>query len=250
MSSSIAGFPALRRFAACLLLLGGLSACADPQGATLDPNEQINRGAHDFNVGLDRNIVRPASQIYGNNVDPALRTMFSNFASNFDEPKRVINDILQGKAGDALNNTGRFVINSTIGLLGFFDPATDFGLAERPTDFGETLFVWGVNEGVYVEAPFLGPSTTRHAWGRVVDIALNPLNIFAPSPTGEVSLGASVFGGLNARYEFTSAIDGVFYDSADSYVTARSLYLQQRRFELAGEDGVEIIDPFEELGLE
>ncbi|MEM6637603.1 MAG: VacJ family lipoprotein [Pseudomonadota bacterium] len=232
---------------AVVFVLLALAACGGPEvsSGVYDPYESNNRITHEANKQFDRGVARPLSNGYGNTVPSEFRFVINNFRSNFEEPSYVINALLQGRVDDALVSTGRFLINSTVGLLGLFDPATDFGIAQRDTDFGETLFVWGVREGAVVELPVLGPHTTRHAWGRVVDIGLNPLNIFAPSPTGELSLGSYVGQSLDFRYELSNTIDGVLYDPGDSYARARGLYLQARRFKLSGGPTEEdLSDPF------
>ncbi|MEM8592882.1 MAG: MlaA family lipoprotein, partial [Pseudomonadota bacterium] len=113
---------------------------------------------------------------------------------------------------------------------------------EQDTDFGETLHVWGVSEGDYLELPLLGPSTTRDFLGTVVDFLIDPLNPVIDSPESYYALGARGASGLNARNRFGDSIDSVLYESADSYAQARLIYLQNRRFELsrnAGEAGID-----------
>ncbi|MEO0990585.1 MAG: VacJ family lipoprotein [Pseudomonadota bacterium] len=235
---------------AVVLAIAAVAGCTDPatRGGTYDPYEGGNRGTHAGNIRFDQNIARPLSQGYGNGVAPEVRLVVNNFRSNFEEPSHALNALLQGRIDNAVTSTGRFLINSTVGLLGLFDPASDLGIDQKSTDFGETMFVWGVNEGAYVELPVFGPHTTRHAVGRVVDVALNPLNIFAPSPTGELSATSYVASSLDFRYELTNTIDGILYDSEDSYLTARNLYLQQRRAQLSGgPSDAELTDPFADL---
>ena len=139
----------------------------------------------------------------------------------------------------------RFVINSTLGFGGLFDVASDFGIEDHETDFGETLHVWGAGEGAYVELPFLGPSTQRDAVGKVVDLFTNPLSYTLDDPESYYGPVASVASGLGNRGRFSDTIDSILYDSADSYAQARLIYLQNRRFELGQEDQGAEIDPFE-----
>ena len=228
----------VRCAAATLLVL--VTACGP---ATLPPGDQItdadearNRAAHATNLALDRNLLDPVATAYGTALPEPVRVGVSNFASNLDQPGYVINNLLQLRLGDAAQNTLRFALNSTVGVGGLFDVATALGVPEEETDFGETLHIYGVGEGDYVVHPVLGPSTTRDTVGMVVDYALNPLSYFVDVPESRYVTAANVASGLNSRYEFDATIDSVLYESADSYAQLRSLYLQQRRFELGGAD--------------
>lgn len=218
--------------------------------ATLPPGDQIadadearNRAAHEINVALDRALLDPTAQAYGNTLPEPIRDGVSNFASNLSQPGYVVNNILQLRLGDAAQNTLRFALNSTIGVAGLFDVATAMGVPEESTDFGETLHIYGVGEGDYVVHPVLGPSTTRDTVGMVVDFALNPLRHYVDAPESRYQTAAGIGAGLNARYNFDTTIDSVLYESADSYTQLRSLYLQQRRFELGGANPYDNADP-------
>ncbi|WP_461426716.1 MlaA family lipoprotein [Gymnodinialimonas sp.] len=223
----------------CAVALALLVTACGP--ATLPPGDQIadadearNRAAHATNIALDRAVLDPVATAYGTAVPEPVRVGVSNFASNLNQPGYVVNNILQLRLGDAAQNTLRFALNSTIGVGGLFDVATALGVPEEETDFGETLHLYGVGEGDYVVHPFLGPSTTRDTVGRVVDFAMNPLRHHIDAPESYYSTGASIGSALNSRYAFDDTIDSVLYESADSYLQMRSLYLQQRRFELGG----------------
>lgn len=172
------------------------------------------------------------SLAYGAVVPMPIRQGVNNFSSNLGMPNTIINNTLQGDLDSAATNTGRFLVNSTFGLLGFFDPSASMGVPENETDFGETLYVWGVNEGPFLELPFLGPSNRRDAVGKIVDVALNPLNYIFDRSVLNYTRGAAVASGADSRYRFTDTIDSVLYESADSYAQSRLIYLQNRRFEL------------------
>lgn len=237
----------VRRISASAIVL--LVVACGP--ATLPPGDQIvdadetrNRAAHEFNIALDREILSPVSDAFGNNVPQPVRDGVSNFASNLNQPGYVVNNLLQLRLGDAAQNTLRFALNSTLGIAGLFDVASELGVQEESTDFGETLHIYGVGEGDYVVHPVLGPSTTRDTVGRVVDFALNPIRHVVESPESYYLTGASVASGLDSRYQFDTTIDSILYESADSYTQLRSLYLQQRRFELGGAAAV-YEDPYD-----
>lgn len=224
------------------------STTPEPPTQLLDPYEDQNRQMHALNKGIDRTLLRPVSNGYGNVVPSPVRQGVSNVADNLDAPADVINNILQFRLGQAAQTTLRFALNSTIGIAGLFDVATAMGIEENPTDFGETLYTWRVPEGSYTELPLLGPSTSRHALGRVVDFAMNPIRIIGTSPLNEVASVSGTGDVLQTRYQNRSAIDGVLYDSADSYEQARAIYIQNRRFELQRGSGSEedYLDPYED----
>ena len=233
-----------------MIILVVLAGCtAVPDGAEFsDPYEQANRKVHSFNTGVDRVLLRPSSQAYGTVIPQPVKQGVTNFASNLNQPGYVVNDVLQGNVEDASHNFFRFLVNTVFGFGGLLNPADSFGLEERSSDFGETLHVWGAEEGNYLELPLLGPSTGRDAVGTVVDIAMNPLNFVLPSEqaaAAAIATGASVVGD---RYQYSDFIDSILYESADSYAQARLQYLQNRRFTLA--DGSveeeDYFDPFED----
>ncbi|WP_243695838.1 MlaA family lipoprotein [Rhodovulum marinum] len=235
------------RHVAAAAALAVLAGCAAPiPGGVSDPYEVQNRGVHDFNVALDRALVRPAATSYGRVVPDPVRTAFSNFSANLSLPGKVLNSLLQLRPGDAAQNTTRFFVNTTIGLGGLLDPATPMGAPEIDTDFGETLHVWGVAEGNYVELPFLGPSTGRDTLGAVVDLAINPLGHLPRADQRETATGLRVLSGLGARYDRSELIDSILYDSADSYAQTRQTYLQNRRFQLGRGATPDYFDPYED----
>lgn len=240
-------FPIPFRLIATCCAVGILAGCAPPAPSGIhDPGEAQNRETHAFNKALDRTFVGPASGAYGDLPDPVAEGV-SNFASNLTMPKDAMNSVLQGRPGPAVESTLRFVLNSTIGIAGIFDPATAMGVKGRRTDFGETLHVWGVPEGAYHELPFIGPSTDRDTLGMIADTATNPLGLLLPPPASTVGTVAAITSSLGDRSRFGGTIDSVLYDSADSYAQTRLLYLQNRRFELGqtgGED--DFVDPYAE----
>ena len=149
------------------------------EDAYYDPFENFNRAMYDFNFNvLDKHIVRPVAVFYRDYIPEELRNGLYNMAENLDEPAAVVNGVLQLKIDEAAQNTGRFVINSTIGVLGFFDIAKEFGLERNQEDFGETLGVWGVGNGPYLMIPAYGPTAPRELVGDYVDGLYFPLNQF------------------------------------------------------------------------
>ena len=163
-----------------------------------------------------------------------LRRGVDNFSSNLSQPSYILNNLLQVRIGQASQNTLRFLVNPTVGIGGLFDPATALGLPAAETDFGETLHVYGIPEGDFVMLPVFGPSTTRDAVGLVVDIASNPVRHVLQAPERHYVTGAELLDRFGDRYEMDATFDSLLNDSADSYAQLRSLYLQNRRFELGG----------------
>lgn len=225
-----------------------LSACGTPSqpDGINDPYEVTNRKTHEFNRGIDRIVLRPTSNVYGTVVPEPARNGVANFANNLNQPGNVVNALLQGRIENAGHNTFRFVVNTIFGLGGLLDPATDMGLGDRTTDFGETLYVWGVPEGVYGELPVVGPITERHAAGKVVDLFTNPLRTVLEGPEAAAQGAANVASGFGTRYRLSDTIDSILYESADSYAQSRLIYLQNRRFKLGVDSSGTDLDPFED----
>jgi len=234
------------------LFAGLLAACnVAPAGVEVwDPYEVRNREVHEENRAIDSTFLRGGASSYGDVVPEPVRRSVSNFSGNMSLPGAVVNNLLQARLDAAVENTFRFLLNSTLGLGGLFDPATEFGLLGRPTDFGETLHVWGASEGAYVELPFIGPSTERDALGKVIDLALDPVGMLAPVRLRNVTYGAHIAARIGERSEYSSVIDATLYESADSYAQARLLYLQNRRFQLGDTSQTEYFDPYEDLFLD
>ena len=215
-----------------------VSACSVPteEGAIHDPYESLNRVSHAYNKGADRVLVRPLSKAYGAAVPNPVRRSLSNVAAHLDEPKSVANHVLQGDVESAGHSFFRFLVNSTVGVAGLFDPAADsLGLERRQTGFGDTLAAWGGREGAYLELPFAGPSTERDFVGLIVDVATNPVSHIS-SDVAILNTASTIPAGLNLRYEFSDTVDSVLHDSADSYAQLRLSYIQNRKFKLNQQD--------------
>ncbi len=239
------------RSASLVAVAGLLSACAATPDATgiNDPFEPANRKVHAFNKGVDRALVGPASKGYGIVPEPLKRAV-GNVADTLDLPGDIANNLLQLRLADAGQNSLRLAMNLTFGLGGLFDISTEIGMPGKPTDFGETLHVWGVGEGPYMELPLAGPSTARDTVGMVADIALNPVRLALPTKEANAATIIKLFSRLGDRDRFSATVDSLLYESADSYAQARLLYLQNRRFQLgktaggAGSSDDGFIDPY------
>ncbi len=236
------------------MALALLGACGAPdpavtRGAPYDPYEQSNRLNHERNKRIDRAVLRPVAAGYSAFVPDDVETVISNFSTNLSLPGAMVNNILQGNGVGLTSDFYRFLVNSTLGLGGLIDVATDLNMpAKSDADFGQTLYVWGVHEGPYVELPLLGPSTSRAAAGRVVDLFTNPLGYAIEDPEAYYALGARGARALSGRGRYSESIDSVLYDSADSYAATRSLYLQNRRYKVGSSGSGAYLDPYDTTG--
>ena len=216
--------------------MSGLSGCSVPgpgeaPDGIWDPNEATNRQTHAFNRRIDERFLRGTGKGFAERVPDGTRQAVGQFADTMGTPQTVVNQLLQLRLWRATKNTLRFTMNATLGL-GILDPAAEIGLVADESDFGETLAVWGVPEGAYVELPFVGPSTERATAGMVVDLFTDPLSYALPAPEKYAKSVASAADRVISRGEFSETVDSVLYDSADSYAQARLMYLQNRRFQL------------------
>ncbi|OUS33510.1 VacJ lipoprotein [Rhodobacterales bacterium 56_14_T64] len=246
------------------LLLTGLTAGCTGQspearaaGEVYDPYEGVNRSIHGFNLDVDRNLFRPASTGYVSVIPPDMVTSFGLFAENLSMPGQAVNALLQGNLRESGIAVSRFFINSVFGILGMGDPASDFNVPRVDTDFGETLHVWGFGEGAYVEIPLYGPSTTRDAVGVIADFFTNPITFARQNPADNIGVYAEIVRRMGDRGNYSATIDSILYESADSYAQARLIYLQNRRFELGGDQadyegvfGDPYSDPYEDIYAE
>lgn len=227
-----------------------LTACSvAPPGETVhDPYEAANRQVHAFNKSIDETLFSGGDDDSdgGPFLHPDLSGAVINFADNAAGPGMVLNGLLQVNVASASTNAFRFVLNSTVGILGLFDPADAIGLPEIETDFAHTMSIWGLPEGAYLELPVLGPSTERDLAGRIVDSVIDPLGQFGTPAQRNLSTAAGFAARALKRDQFGDTIDSVLYDSADSYAQTRLIYLQNRRFEL-GEDATDAVDPYDDL---
>lgn len=208
-----------------------MSGCATTQYVEdeRDPWQGFNRSMYEFNDTLDRAILKPVAKGYVAVTPQFVRTGVRNFYSNIDDVHIAANNLMQGKFRDSLSDAGRFVINTTIGILGLFDPASAIGLEKHNEDFGQTLAVWGVPQGPYVVWPFLGPNTLRTTPSYVVDrIALNPLT-YIEMKWGERIIIWTVRQ-VSVRAELLSLEKQVEGISTDRYAFIRDAYLDRRNF--------------------
>ena len=233
--------PWIGRIRAIVLAMLGLAALTGALAAlpahaeTRDPFEPANRRVWSFNETLDRWIVKPVARGYERLPKPVRRGI-GNVFENLGTPGTAINQFLQGKPGQGLSDTTRFLVNTTFGLLGLFDVATKGGLAKHEEDFGQTFAVWGIGSGPFVMLPALGPSTTTDTAGRVFDFFTNPVNLINPESDRLIVRGVGL---VDTRAQLLNVEKAI---SGDRYLFVRDAFLQRRQYLI--NDGVIEEDPF------
>lgn len=219
---------------ACLSLGGlALTACStatppsvDPQEVH-DPAEGVNRQIFAANQFVDRNLLAPVSRAYRDNLPQSVRSSVGNFTRNLRHPLVLTNDLLQGNVGRAWTTTRRFVVNSTAGVGGLFDPAAAMGLEGHDADFGQTLGVWGVGPGPAVQLPLFGPSNARDAAGTVLSFVANPLSFIPGGVMSTISTTGTAARVVNNRADLLEMTDALQASSLDLYATLRSAQAQR-----------------------
>jgi phospholipid-binding lipoprotein MlaA len=198
---------------------------ADQSKFNIDPYEGFNRAIYSFNNGVDTVLFKPLAKGYQFVMPGFAETGVNNFFSNLGEVKSLLNASLQGKGGKAFHYTGRFLVNSTIGLLGFIDVAQYMGLDKKEgEDFGQTLAAWGAGSGPYLVLPFLGPSTLRDGIGRPVDMFTDPVNYVEHDKTRNELTATGLISTRANLLEAEKLLTG------DKYIFIRDAYLQRREF--------------------
>jgi phospholipid-binding lipoprotein MlaA len=205
-----------------MTLLGGCATTGNPQ----DPLEPLNRGIYHFNDGVDNLIVKPAATVYRGVVPQFMRTGVSNFFSNINDVIVALNNLLQGKFTQAVSDVGRIAVNTTAGLLGVIDVATEIGLEKHNEDFGQTLGRWGLGDGPYLVLPLFGPSSFRDAIGLFVDFKTDPITYVHDMSARNILWGVRF---LSRRAELLDTSKIVETAALDPYEFVRDAYLQRRR---------------------
>lgn len=219
---------ASRTFKVCIsvLLLLFLSACATTGGDPRDPWEGFNRGVYSFNEAMDSAIFKPVSKVYRAITPEIVDSGISNMFSNLNDISVIANDIMQFKFGQAVSDLARFVFNTTIGLLGFFDVSTAMDLPKHDEDFGQTLATWGFDSGPYIMVPFFGPSSLRDASGFAVDAGLlNPVFYIDDDLT---RAGLLTLNYVDFKSDLTSAGNLLEEAALDKYEFIKNAYFDRR----------------------
>ena len=221
-----------------LLCTGCAASSSDPASAEdadsdNDPAEGVNRAIFKANLAADHAVMRPVAQAYTDHVPEVVQTGVHNVVQNLKEPAVAVNDLLQGKVNHAWQSVQRLAVNTTVGAAGIVDVAAKWGLPPHKADFGQTLAVWGVGEGPFVELPLLGPSNPRDALGTAVDLALNPLTFVGGAPATYAGVATGGANLVDARAQHLHDLDELERNSLDYYAALRSVYRQHREGEIS-----------------
>jgi len=211
----------LALIAAMTLLTAACTHYNDPE----DPWEPFNRGMYRLNYVIDGLVLKPVTQVYRGVVPERGQDMVHNFVLNLQEPITFGNSVLQADPENSFVSLWRFLLNSTIGVFGLFDVASDVGLKGRVTGFGETLALYGVESGPYLFLPVLGPSSARDGIGRVADAFMHPA-MYSNSTGASIALWTVT--AVDTRSQYYNVIEDIQKTSLDPYVTFKSAYKQRR----------------------
>ncbi len=220
---------ALSRFVRTVLAVLALalaSGCATTNGDSRDPFEGFNRAMFGFNEGFDEVLAKPVASAYKEVIPDPVRTWVRNFFANIGDLFIGFNNLIQGKPGDAVNDWARLAFNSSFGLLGINDVATEFGLEKHDEDFGQTFGRWGVDAGPYIVWPILGSSSLRDSGGRVLDAYVDPVR---RGTKGGQRNNLQLLRAVSARADLLDASRILEEAALDKYVFQRDAYMQRRR---------------------
>ena len=207
----------------------------------IDPFQEINEKTHNFNLVLDKQLATPVARIYKKVTPDLVEKSITNFTHNIEDLSIAINNILQGKINNGISDLLRFTINSSLGVLGFFDVASNLGFEKHDEDFGQTLATWGMGAGPYIVLPGLGPSNLRDTLSMLPDAFLTPLYVIDHDRTS-YSLTAIDIVETRARYlGLESVVIG------DDYLFYRDAYLQSREFDILDGEVSEEFDEFDDF---
>lgn len=220
-----------------------LTSCMTKGTKPEDPYEPFNRKIFQFNEAVDKVALKPAAKVYIAVLPPPIRAGINNVYTNIGMLPTVANDLLQRDTNGAIKDSWRFIINSTIGIAGIFDPASTFSLPPHSNDLGITFAKWGDKKSPYLVIPLMGPSTFRDGMGMMFDFAL-----FTPYPyipTDGILYGVLALRYVDLRSQLLDA-DRLMADAIDRYSFMRDAYLQHRNYLITGEqadNGSLYVDP-------
>ena len=214
----------------CLAVIAGCATVPAGKSDPRDPWERMNRTTYRFNDAFDRAIAKPVARGYRKVTPHFVQTGIGNFFDNLGSPVVMVNDLLQGQFKAFASDTGRLLMNTTLGIGGLLDPATAAGLDKNDREFGQTLGKWGVKTGPYLVIPFLGPSDIRDAVGRVGDVYSDPRHYIR---NNWVSWGLWGVGAVDTRARLLD-LDGTIASAYDPYAFIRGAYLQHREYKVHG----------------
>ena len=214
-----------------------------------DPFEGINRAIFTFNNAADKAILEPVAKSYRKLPSP-IQSGLGNFINNLKLPLAALNQLLQGQGKNAIESSGRFLVNSTIGILGIIDVADDIGLDQKEEDFGQTLATWGVGDGFYIVLPLFGPSNLRDTTGMFMTMAADPINAYTASNGEAWAIPMrTAANAIDQRSQIIDEVNALRNNSIDYYAAVRSSYYQNRKAAIMNTDD-DILTPIPLISIE
>ena len=214
-----------------------------------DPFEGVNRAIFSFNNSADKVVLEPIAKGY-KKLPPPIQSGVGNFINNLKLPLATVNQLLQGQGKNSMESTGRFLVNSTIGIFGLIDVADDIGLNQKEEDFGQTLATWGVGDGFYIVLPLFGPSNLRDTTGMVMTMMTDPINAYAASQGEAWAIPMrTAANAIDQRSQIIDEVNALRNNSVDYYAAVRSSYYQNRKAAIMNTDD-DILTPLPLISIE
>ena len=214
-----------------------------------DPLENVNRAIFGFNNVADKVILEPVAKGYKKLPSP-VQSGIGNFINNLKLPLAAFNQLLQGQGGNAVDSTGRFLVNSTVGVLGLIDVAEKIGLEQKEEDFGQTLATWGVGDGFYVVLPLFGPSNLRDTTGMIMTMMTDPINAYAVNQGEAWAVPIrTAANAIDQRSQIIDEVNALRDNSVDYYAAVRSSYYQNRKAAIMNTDD-DVLTPLPLISIE
>ena len=214
-----------------------------------DPFEGVNRAIFSFNNSADKVVLEPIAKGY-KKLPPPIQSGVGNFINNLKLPLAAVNQLLQGQGKNAMGSTGRFLVNSTIGIFGLIDVADDIGLNQKEEDFGQTLATWGVGDGFYIVLPLFGPSNLRDTTGMVMTMMTDPINAYAASQGEAWAIPMrTAANAIDQRSQIIDEVNALRNNSVDYYAAVRSSYYQNRKAAIMNTDD-DVLTPLPLISIE
>ncbi len=214
-----------------------------------DPLESINRAVFSFNNVADKIVLEPVAKGYKKLPSP-IQSGVGNFINNLKLPLAAFNQLLQGQGKNAAESTGRFLVNSTVGIFGLVDVADNFGLDQKEEDFGQTLATWGVGDGFYIVLPLFGPSNLRDTTGMVMTMMTDPINAYAVSQGEAWAIPfRTAANAIDQRSQIIDEVNALRDNSVDYYAAVRSSYYQNRKAAIMNTDD-DVLTPLPLISIE
>jgi phospholipid-binding lipoprotein MlaA len=224
------------------LFFAGCATAPNAKKDARDPLERVNRASYKVTDVVDRAVLKPVAKGYKAVAPQFVETGVSNFFSNLGQPTVIVNDFLQAKFKDGVSDTGRFLLNTTLGIAGLWDPASGIGLEKHDEDFGQTLGKWGVPSGPYLFIPLYGPSTLRDGPAALVDVYTDPTHYVERDAYRYTLYGMNLIDTRARLLETDQTLENTF----DRYAFVRNAFLQRREYQVT--DGA--VSPVEDEPLE